>query len=200
MSHIAELKALKDQCETTGACDPYYARLATEDARIDSNTTEANISIALGGIFAILVALTILFTAFVGPLRRMMGAVLPWALVLLPIIIGIGAGFFGGFLIAFGACFKQSCSAAEEYMPFILPALSLIVTIPLAVFIAHKRKPIKQTIYTAPRRVWVVFGVIALTLIALVVAAAFIDSAQENQHQKSVLRAYTNEKQYLTTN
>lgn len=193
MSHLETLKELKNKCILTDDCQPYQQQLAHEDAIIDAHTNEANTYLGLSGIFAALIALTVLFTAFVKPLKTMMSFVLPWLVIVLPIIIGLGAGFFAGFLISFSACFKQSCSPVENYAMFLAPPISLIVTIPLTIFLARRRRSMNKIILNIEPRVWIVVGSILLALVAAVVALGYYDNAQEGQYRKQALRSYMNE-------
>jgi len=41
-------------------------------------------------------------------------------------------GLFVGFFISFGACFKQECSPLEAGAPLLVPAATLLFTIPAA--------------------------------------------------------------------
>lgn len=55
------------------------------------------------------------------------------------IVFGIIAGFFIGAIIQFGSCLKSQCSPLEQSAPLIIPAASLLVTVPLTVK-AFKKK------------------------------------------------------------
>ena len=193
MSHLENLKELKNKCTLTNDCQPYQQQLAHEDAVIDIHTNEANTYLGLSGIFAALIALTIIFTAFVKPLKTMMSFVLPWLVIVIPIIIGLGAGFFAGFLVAFSACFKQSCSPLENYAMFLAPLLSLIVTIPLTIFLARRRRSMSKIILNIAPRVWIVVGSILLALIAAVVVLGYYDNTQDGHYRKQSIRASLNE-------
>ena len=58
---------------------------------------------------------------------------------ILLIISALVFSFFIGFYISFGACYKSSCSPVEAYAPFILPVLSLLITVPVAVGVFKKK-------------------------------------------------------------
>jgi hypothetical protein len=60
-------------------------------------------------------------------------------LAILLIIAGLVIGAFIGFAIAFGGCYKQSCSTFEQNAVLILPLASLLITISLAA-LAFKKK------------------------------------------------------------
>lgn len=60
-------------------------------------------------------------------------------LAVLLVIGGIVAGGFLGFMINFGACWKEECNAFEEGAMFYVPLISLLFTLPLAYAITRKR-------------------------------------------------------------
>ncbi len=46
------------------------------------------------------------------------------------LILGLAGGLFIGAFIQFGACFKSECSPLEQGAPILVPAATLLITVP----------------------------------------------------------------------
>lgn len=96
--------------------------------------------------------------------RKKVATFLSVIAVSLPVPIALLVGFVIGFMINFSACYKQSCSTFETYAMLIVPAIGLLLAIPLTIIAAKRYQMIKVSA-SVNRRPWV----IALALSSIVV-------------------------------
>jgi hypothetical protein len=180
-----ELSQLKKECDVTGECQAYELRLQQEQQKIDHSTIQANQMAILWGFVAIAIGLFILLTPFIKFVKRMQKAIIPSLAIIAPIIIGLVVGLYIGFIISFSACFKQLCSAFESAALFIVPSLSLLLTVPLAVAIYKKRRRIAKAIDTVRTTGWVVIGVIILLFAVVGAYSAVVNNLKSSDVRKA---------------
>jgi hypothetical protein len=189
MSHIKALTDSKKICDTTGDCNEYRSQLNQMDRDIDSYVATANQEAITWGVLVGLVGLVILLTPFVEPLRRFQRFLLPKLAIAAPVLIGVAVGGAIGFAITFSACFKQECSPVEGTAIFTLPAVSLILSIPLARRIARKRAGMAERLRNSKPTGWIIAGTLVILLAAYAAAANIKENASYLESQKKYIRS-----------
>jgi len=185
-----ELSQLKKECDTTGQCRAYELRLQQEQQKIDHSTAQANQTAVLWGVVVVAIGLFILLTPFVKLIKRMQRVIVPGLTIIAPIIIGLAVGLYIGFIISFSACFKQPCSSFESAALFIVPLLSLLLTVPLTVMIYKKRRRIVKAVDVVRTSGWVVLGVVIMLFAIIGVYAAAVGNLRSNDARKAELVGY----------
>jgi len=187
---MSELSRLKKECDTTGQCQAYELRLQQEQQKIDHSTAQANQTAVLWGVVVVAIGLFILLTPFGKLIKRMQKMIIPGLAIIAPIVVGLAVGLYIGFIISFSACFKQPCSSFESAAPFIVPLLSLLLTVPLAVMIYKKRRRIVKAVATVRASGWVVIGVVIMLFAIIGTYSAVVGNLRNNEVRKAELVGY----------
>lgn len=185
-----ELSQLKKECDTTGQCQAYELRLQQEQQKIDHSTAQANQTAVLWGVVAVVIGLFILLTPFVKLIKRMQKVIIPGLAIIAPIIVGLAVGLYIGFIISFSACFKQPCSSFESAALFIVPLLSLLLTVPLAIMIYKKRNRIVKAVDVVRTSGWVAIGVVVMLFAIIGAYSAVVGNLRNNDARKAELVGY----------
>lgn len=188
MSHIQTLSDLKETCQSTGECEGYDAQTQREIDEVNAYTANANQSAVTWGALVVIVGLVILLTPFVKPIQRFQRFLLPKLAIVAPIVIGLLVGAFIGFIVTFSACFKQSCSPMEESAIFTIPALSLVISIPLTTLTYKKRKSIANSVTGTKPIGWIIVGALIILLSITKTIGTVNDNNRYNSSQKEYLR------------
>lgn len=186
MSHLQTAAELKVQCDTGQGCEAYEAFLASEFKHYDAASQQA-IATAIGlGAFIGVLLLVIAAAAFIPALKRIVAKLCSLLFVALPIVL-IGLVAFGaGFAVSFGACFKQTCSPAEELAPFWAPLLSLVLSVPLTLLVNKRRQTIAAKIEGIRRPIW-------LTLCCVLIVPAALGTYAQVQSEQAYNATIKNE-------
>ena len=184
MSHLQRLSQEKFLCESSNQCAAYDTLLATEYKRVDTNLNSAIQNTVTTGMLIGLVGLVVLATPFVKLFQRFFRFLLPKLLIAAPVIAGLVVGAGVGFAITFSACFKQQCSTGEESAIFIVPLLTLAVTVPLGIFMAKKHKVLTDFVGRIKPVVWIVVGLIIIGLAMSSMLQGIVDKRQVAEQQK----------------
>jgi hypothetical protein len=188
MSHLQELAELKKSCETTGDCTAYQTQLRQEESQVDRYIDQNNQMVLTGGTVVAIISLVVLLTPFIPLLKRFQVFLLPKLLIISPVLVGLIGGAIVGFIYSFGTCFKQTCSPIESSAMLSLPALSLFITIPLAIKIFKHRQAMANSLRNSKPNGWVVAGLILLALTLIQTAGSIISNNNYNARQKEMLR------------
>lgn len=170
MSHRSTAKELKELCEIGGDCAEWNEYLAKEEVYYEQSAQLTTLSIWGIGLAVILLAIAI----FSIPKSKKIKTVLFWVfnavfVLAIPMIVSVVA-LSAGFAISFSACFKSSCSGFEESAIYIVPLLSLLVSIPALLFTKRKFLPkFKNLLNNRSERFWHMAGAI-LIVITLITA------------------------------
>lgn len=166
MSHLHTAAELKVQCDTGQGCEAYETFLASEFKRYDAASQQViATTIGVGALVGV-VLLVIAAAAFIPALKRMVAKLVGLLLVAAPVVL-IGLVAFGiGFAISFGACFKQTCSPAEELAPFWMVLLSFVLSVPLTRLVYKRRQTLAAKIESIQRPIWLTVCCILLVLAA----------------------------------
>lgn len=137
--------------------------------------------VAIAG-FIVLIGVLFVAAGRVPAIRRIVVNVLVAIKIALPLLL-IEAGWaFAGLFIAFGSCFKRPCSGFAENAFWLLPALALLVTVPLTRSLFRKRHSAWQKISNFPEKRWRFLGLLLIAL-ALLYAGLGVLSARETAEQ-----------------
>ncbi len=188
MSHIQALNGAKQQCETTGQCSQYETLLHHENQKVDSYTSSNVQSTVTWGLVIGVIGIVVLLTPFFKPFNKFQRFFLPKLAIAAPVLVGLVGGAFAGFAITFSACFKQECSAVEGSAFFIIPLLTLIVTIPLARKIYRKRQTIAEVIGKPRPQIWVILGLIIIAAAVMFTSSGIAENKQKGEAQKQYLK------------
>lgn len=187
MSHIKNLNERKQLCQSTSQCNEYETLLQHENQQIDSYTASSIQSAVIWGFMIGIIGLTVLLTPFVKPIKALQKFIFPKLVILMPLLAGITAGTYAGFMIAFYSCYKQPCSPLELYAMILIPVATLILTIPLAIKIATKRKLIVESMDKAKPLVWVIIGILIITGAIIFTVSKISESNKTGEAQKQYL-------------
>ena len=193
MSHLQTSERLKIHCQTTGDCKEYLSHLKYEDNKIDAYTADANQTALTWGVLVGLIGLLFLLTPFIKTFNRIQQFVLPKLAVASPILIGLVIGVIIGFVVTFSACFKQPCSGVESSAVFTLPALSLLVTIPLARKVNMRRQNIQERVGYLKPKAWIVIGLVIILFSFIRTTGTISDNNQYRIYSKNELRGIEGE-------
>jgi len=91
----------------------------------------------------------------------------------LPVPSFLAAGLFVGFMVTFSSCYKQTCSTIEEYAMIWIPALGLLIALPILIIgvVKYQKLKAKIAISKAP---WIA----ALVVSSLIIMNLFLYLAQ----------------------
>lgn len=187
MSHISALKDLKQECAETGQCEAYQAYLQTELQKYDTYSRDSTIQIAGFGLVGFLIALAILLAAFYPSLKKLLAYVATGLIIILPIItLGVIAAVIG-FLVSFGACFKEQCSVIESTAVFTIPVISLLISMPVSVKISKRKRAIRAKLTEGKSSIWKVTGVVLVSLVLFTTVSALVTQRTYYESQKQKL-------------
>lgn len=187
MSHISQLHRLKQSCNTTGQCEEYELHLQQEQQKIDHSVANANQTAVVSGVLVGLIGLFILLTPFSKIINRIQKIILPFIITVAPVITGLVIGLGIGFSVSFGACFKQQCSPFESSAVFIIPLLSLLLTVPMAIFIYKKRFSIVKVIDRIGSSIWIIVGALFILFTGINTYSAIDNTIRNGELQKTRL-------------
>lgn len=188
MAHLQELSSDRMTCESTGNCTAYETTLRNYNSDIDARTASSNQTAVTWGLFIGLIGLVVLLTPFAKPLQAFQKVVLPKLAIAAPILIGLAVGLAAGFAITFSACYKQECSPIEGTAMFTLPALSLVLTIPITIRVYRKRQNMTQSINHPNTIIWVVVGTLIIMFGVTRTLNTLEANKRSNTYQKESLR------------
>jgi hypothetical protein len=113
-----------------------------------------------------LIGIMVIATPFIKPLRKAQNFTSQLVVASTPALLGVVLGIFAGFWINFGACYKKDCSIVEDGAILLIPALTLLLTVPLGIKIYKLRKPKPAKNIQPHTASWVAVG-LALLLVAM---------------------------------
>jgi len=170
MSHIGALKEAKDVCDRTGDCAGLESLVVQEEAEHQSVKESETLDVLLvgGGVLLFLLAFVL-----ISSVRKL---VVRLGYRLLPAVFIGGAGFFVGFVIGLGACFKQACSLLEESAMFLLGAGGIIVGLAVYWLVLRRWEDrFFDRVSDIQERTWKRFGIGGGVLITILLAIALFE-------------------------
>ena len=182
MSHYADAARLKQQCDRTGDCTEYQTFLAHEDKKTDGYAAQRIQQDATIAGFIVLAGILFITAGRVPTIRRFVVGAIITVSVVLPFLLIEGGAAFIGLIIAFSSCFKRSCSGFAEFAVLLLPALALLVSVPLARSFYRRRHAARQHLNNYTERRWRILGSLLIAL-ALLYAGLGVLAAKETAEQ-----------------
>lgn len=180
---------LEEACKNTGDCIEYRSYFQEKRSQADLETANSNQFIFTLGLIVAFIGLFVLLTPFIKPIQRIQRFILSKLFIASPIIFGIIAGAFVGFLISFSACFKKECSLIASSAMFTIPAACLIITIPESIKIYKSRKDIEEKINQVKLITWIIIGALIILFAFFKTVALIRDNYSFNESEKKYINS-----------
>lgn len=184
MSHITTAKSLKQKCEAEGMCAEYNEFLAKEIARYEQSANSELLWVAGGGLVFIFLAIILALVPHKQRIKSIVLWIFKTSLIVSPVVLLITGGGLIGFSISFSACFKQPCSALEESAIYIIPALALLISLPISSWVKRKILPRFDFFLGNRRKKFWYIAAMALVIITVTAVGVAVPIIQDNKNNR----------------